>query len=193
MATHSTTDRILDVAQSLLAERGYNGFSFADISDIVGVRKASIHHHFATKAALAARVLARYRRNVREMIATLSAAAPSPHAQIRAFIDYWAQCIADSSMPFCVCALLASEIPTLPDEVAAEVRGHFADLSRALAAALAEGERLGELRLASPAALEADLFMATIHGAMLTARALRRPESFPEIADEALRRISAAS
>ena len=51
-----TTDRkhdILLAAQDLLQTRGYAGFSYQDLSDRLGIAKPSIHHHFATKEALA--------------------------------------------------------------------------------------------------------------------------------------------
>ena len=48
----TTSQKILDIAQSLVVAGGYNGFSYADISDAIGIRKPSIHHHFPTKAEL---------------------------------------------------------------------------------------------------------------------------------------------
>lgn len=53
-AATSTSDKILEIAQSLIARGGYNGFSYADISAVIGIRKASIYHHFPTKAELVA-------------------------------------------------------------------------------------------------------------------------------------------
>jgi len=57
----TTADRILDSAQTLVQVRGYNGFSYADISAELSITKPSIHHHFPTKAALAEALIARYR------------------------------------------------------------------------------------------------------------------------------------
>ena len=53
----STSHRILDVAEYLMQTRGYNGFSYADVAGEIGITKASLHHHFSTKAALGAAVL----------------------------------------------------------------------------------------------------------------------------------------
>jgi len=47
-----TATRILDTAERLVQSRGYNGFSYADIAERVGITKASLHHHFETKATL---------------------------------------------------------------------------------------------------------------------------------------------
>lgn len=50
---------ILDVATALFAERGYEGASMNDVAERVGIRKASLFYHFATKDALYEAVLDR--------------------------------------------------------------------------------------------------------------------------------------
>lgn len=56
-ASGSTRDQILAVARDLIETRSYLGFSFQDVADAVGVRKASLYHHFATKEALGVAVI----------------------------------------------------------------------------------------------------------------------------------------
>ena len=53
----ATKQRILDSATRLLQSRSYAGFSFQDVADEVGIRKASIYSHFPSKEALARAVL----------------------------------------------------------------------------------------------------------------------------------------
>jgi AcrR family transcriptional regulator len=55
----SRREEILDEATRLFAERGYEGASMADLAERVGLRKASLFHHFASKDVLYAAVLAR--------------------------------------------------------------------------------------------------------------------------------------
>lgn len=52
-----TKDLIVKTGTQLLFEKGYNGFSYADISEKVNIRKASIHYHFPTKADLAVAII----------------------------------------------------------------------------------------------------------------------------------------
>src|SRR5258706_4568198 len=52
-------DEILDEATRLFAERGYEGTSMADLAERVGLRKASLSHHFASNEVLYAAVLER--------------------------------------------------------------------------------------------------------------------------------------
>ncbi|RST47690.1 TetR/AcrR family transcriptional regulator [Variovorax sp. DXTD-1] len=57
LATGSTREQILAVARSLIETRSYLGFSFQDVADAVGIRKASLYHHFPTKEALGIAVI----------------------------------------------------------------------------------------------------------------------------------------
>src|SRR2546426_8174252 len=59
-AQPTTATRILDVAERLVQTSGFNGFSYADISAELGITKASLHHHFATKAELGRALIMRY-------------------------------------------------------------------------------------------------------------------------------------
>ena len=49
MDTADTRTRILDAAQGLVQRLGANAISYQHVSAAVGIRKASIHHHFPTK------------------------------------------------------------------------------------------------------------------------------------------------
>jgi TetR/AcrR family transcriptional regulator, transcriptional repressor for nem operon len=167
----TTADDILSCARTLIIAGGYNGFSYADIAKVVGIRNASIHHHFPSKSDLVRTLVARYRDEAQAGIAALERNVSDPREQLRAYTGYWEACIADATAPFCVCALLAGQIPVLPGDVALEVRAHFRALSAWLTSVLERGARQGSLKLAGTARSEAETLMATVHGAMLSARA----------------------
>jgi TetR/AcrR family transcriptional repressor of nem operon len=185
------SDDILRCARALIIKGGYNGFSYADISDVVGIRKASIHHHFPGKSDLVRTLVAQYREEAEAGIAALERTVPDPREQLRAYVGYWQSCIAEASHPFCVCALLASEIQVLPEEVALAVRGHFRRLSDWLTAVLARGAREGRFALIGDARGNAEMFLATVHGAMLSARAYGDAAAFGAITRPLLARFGA--
>ncbi|GLQ11266.1 TetR family transcriptional regulator [Devosia yakushimensis] len=186
----STADDILACARSLITAGGYNGFSYADIAEVVGIRKASIHHHFPSKVDLVRILVQRYREDARAGFAELARTASDPRDQLAKYVGYWETCIMDASDPFCVCALLASELPALPPSVAVEVRLHFETLSAWLTSAFERGAALGVFRLANPPQAEAETFMATVHGGMLSARAQDDPRLFGTITRSLLNRLS---
>jgi TetR/AcrR family transcriptional regulator, transcriptional repressor for nem operon len=187
----TTSDEILRCARSLLIEGGYNGFSYADIAKVVGIRNASIHHHFPSKADLVRTLVARYREEAEAGIAGLERQFPDPAEQLRAYVGYWEICIADASAPFCVCAMLASQIPVLPQEVVLEVRAHFRAISGWLTSIFERGAKQGRLRFTGPARAEAEAFMASVHGAMLSARAYGDPKIFGVVTRPLLERLAA--
>lgn len=182
---------IATCAQSLLASGGYNGFSYADISESVHISKASIHHHFPSKAELVQTVLQRYRREGREGMAALEKAITDPLARLRAYTGYWEACIRDGTSSFCVCAMLASELSALPDQVADEVRGHFLDLAAWLATLLEQGAANGTFLLRTASGSEAMALMATVHGGMLAARVYGDPEVFASIVQQGVKQLLA--
>ena len=183
-------DEILRCARSLIIKGGYNSFSYADISGVVGIRNASIHHHFPSKSDLVQRLVAQYRQEAEAGIAELERNISDPLEQLRAYIGYWEGCIAEATHPFCVCALLASEIPVLPETVALEVRAHFRNLSDWLTAVLERGVAQGRLALKGTAKANAEIFMATVHGAMLSARAHGDATTFGAITRPMLERMT---
>ncbi|HEY9453847.1 MAG TPA: TetR/AcrR family transcriptional regulator [Bradyrhizobium sp.] len=189
--TPNRADDIIRCARSLIINGGYNSFSYADISSVVGIRNASIHHHFPSKSDLVRTLVAQYRAEAEAGIAALERNISDPLEQLRAYVGYWEACIADATHPFCVCALLASEIPVLPEAVVLEVRTHFRRLSDWLTAVLERGAAQGRLALTGTARANAEMFMATVHGAMLSARAYGDATTFGAITRPLLARIAA--
>src|SRR6478672_1852205 len=118
--TSTTADDILACARALILRGGFNGFSYADIAAVVGIRKASIHHHFPTKVDLVRTLVQRYREEVDMGIAEIERRAPDAVSQLRSYVGFWEDCIGDPTTSFCVCALLAVQIPVLPPEIVLE-------------------------------------------------------------------------
>ena len=167
----NTADDILAAARTFIVAGGYNGFSYADIAEVIGIRKASIHHHFPSKVDLAQTLVKRYLEDAVAGLGELECNVPEPAELLRTYAGIWARCIEDASIPICVCALLASELPALPPEVAVEVTAYFRFLSGWLTGVIERGAEQGTLTISASPRVEAEAFMAIVHGAMLSARA----------------------
>jgi TetR/AcrR family transcriptional repressor of nem operon len=186
----TTSDEILASARTLVMSGGYNGFSYADIAEDVGIRKASIHHHFPSKVDLVREMVTQYREVGVAGVAALEQNVSNPLDILRVYAGHWAKCIEDSSRPFCVCALLASELPSLPAEVAKEVTAFFRFISSWLTSVMERGAKEKTLNLSNEPGVEAEVFLATVYGAMLSARAYGNAEVFATILAPALSRLS---
>lgn len=186
-----TASKLIAGAAQLIVRGGYNGFSYADLAEQFGIRKPSIHHHFPTKVDLVVAVVERARSRIQAQLVALRASPPRAMDLLRGYTGYWERCIRDQSDPFCLAAILAAELPSLPPEIATSVRGHFVDLATWLEEILALGVKQGSMKLNSSPALEAESFMAAVYGAMLAARAFDDPRRFHVIVEASIARIRA--
>lgn len=188
-APASTRDAILRCAQTAIVAGGYNGFSYGDIAEVIGIRKASIHHHFPTKAELVCALVKQYRAEAEVGLAAMAQRDPDALGQLRSYTGYWESCLGDPDTSFCLCALLATQIPVLPDDVVAEVRAYFRSLSGWLESVLELGVRQGGITLTGAPHAEAEALMAAVHGAMQSARAYGDPHVFAQITRPAIDRL----
>jgi len=67
-----TAEKILDVAEEVFAERGFEGATLREVATRVGIRIPSLYNHFASKDALYAAVL---ERGIGPVLQTLAASA----------------------------------------------------------------------------------------------------------------------
>jgi TetR/AcrR family transcriptional repressor of nem operon len=72
-----TREKILDSAQRLIQTRSFHGFSFQDVADEVGIRKASLYHYFESKDRVALAVLERAADGVRARMEKLEPLEPT--------------------------------------------------------------------------------------------------------------------
>lgn len=184
-----TANKLVSEAAELIVNAGYNGFSYADLAERLGIRKASIHHHFPSKVDLVVAVVERQRAAIRAQIGALESGASDAMGQLLAYVDYWKRCIEDQSAPFCLAGVLAAELPALPPEVGAAVQGHFNDLGNWLKRVMALGIEQGTIQLELEPETSSQFFQTAIYGAMLMARAYGDPSKFNFVVDAFLTRM----
>ena len=163
----STKQHILDVATEFMQERGFQGFSFLDVAKAVGVSHVAVHHHFATKSALAVAAMANYTVRFEALLAEIAAAGRPAEDELRAFAALFEKTL-EKSKRACLCGMLSAELTVLPREVQHEVRRFYAVCEDWLATRIGAASPSA----ADPAALAAT-FLATLEGALMSARAMQ--------------------
>ena len=171
-----TRTQLLTEAETIVRRVGYAGFSYADLADRVGLRKASIHHHFPTKEDLGVALVEGY--TARFMAALEDAAATHPAApdRLRAYADLHRAGLADGVC--CLCGVLAAELAGLPERVRIGLRRFFSVATTWLIATIAEGQGARTLRPELDAAAQAASVVAMFQGALLVASAQGSAASF---------------
>ena len=180
-----TRDRLLDAAETVCRQRGYEGFSYADLSAVVGIRKASIHYHFATKADLAAALIERYKDVVLRRLKEISEDDLTAGQQLGAYIDIYREALQDGEQ-VCLCVALASDRDSLSESVLSQLH-HFHDMSRDwLKSVFQAGRTDGSISAVTDADAEAAACLGLMEGAQLLARSSKDITVF-ELATAALR------
>jgi len=185
MANAATAGRILDIAERLVQTRGYNGFSYSDISTELRIRNASVHYHFPSKTDLGRRLVGRYRENFMAALAGLERESADARRRLRAYVGLWTGVLRDRDR-MCLCGMMAADIATLPKAVRGEIRRFFDENEEWLVRVLRAGLKARTLRLAAGPEVEARLLTMGLEGAMLVARSYGEVRRFEEIADRLL-------
>jgi TetR/AcrR family transcriptional regulator, transcriptional repressor for nem operon len=163
----SSTSResILAAARRTAQAHGYSGLNFRDLADEVGIKAASIYHHFPSKAALGAAVTRRYWEDTAANLDAMLAETPDPVRCLRRYPDVFRRSLENGNR-MCLCSFMAAEYDDLPEAVKKEVQT-FADvnvawLSKVLSAATVANSGESEPR--------ARAIFAAVAGAQLLAR-----------------------
>ena len=165
IAAALTPDRLLDAAEAIVQSVGYAGLSFRDLAASVGIKSASVHYHYPTKADLGSAVARRYTDRLAAQLTVLEATLP-PRRAFAGYIDIFRTVLlTDGRM--CLCGMLAAEADAIPERVRREVT-RFVEINLAwvtgLITAIGDAAPL-------PASARAVALFAALEGALLVARA----------------------
>lgn len=167
MTAPGTREQLIDSAISFVRRQGYAGFSYAHLAHAIGIRKPSVHHHFATKEDLGVELVSTYTERIAERLAEFDAKIPQPLARVKAYSTLYREGLAQGQG--CLCGVLAAERATLPALIQARVEEFFALNLHWLEQTLTQ--RTG-LRASVKPSRESRVVLAVMQGAMFTALAM---------------------
>jgi len=161
----NSREAILAAAKLTAQAHGYSGLNFRDLAADVGIKAASIYHHFPSKADLGAAVARRYWEDSAAYLDTLLAESADPGACLREYPGTFRKALENNNR-MCLCSFMAAEYDDLPEPVKKEIRTftdiNVAWLSKALSAATTASPGENDQRALA--------IFAAITGAQLMAR-----------------------
>lgn len=169
----STRGALLRSAEIRLRSKGYAAFSYADLSKEIGIRKASIHHHFPTKESLGEALVTQHIELFTEQLKSLDAMHADPVVRLREFSRIFLVSINDQLLP--LCGALAAEMAALPESLQMLGRGLLSQQLAWLETCLVEAAKLHGWTLSRPAQDFAFMLLSALEGASFVAWALGRP------------------
>ena len=162
---------IMNMAEALLQDKGFNGFSYAHIASELGVKNAAIHYHFSTKEALGIAVVKRYRDRFQLWINNSRIKDLSPEKKLDWFFSIYTDMRADKGK-VCLVGSMEAEFNSIPSALQAEVESLHKEMLTWLQTTLKEGRDSGILHFNGEPAGKAALILSSLQGALQMARAL---------------------
>ncbi|QRV22333.1 TetR/AcrR family transcriptional regulator [Marinomonas foliarum] len=170
---NDTKTKIMDTAEGFIVQGGYNAFSFRDIADAVGIKSASVHYHYPTKADLVSAVMARYTESFSIQLPDPTDESLDPKIMINGFIDGFKAKIVDQR-DMSLCTMLTSNKPILPEAVCVELAAFYQlilDWLTQVFMRLNEAtEKIGFM--------QASQLLACLHGASILVQGTNQPDFF---------------
>ncbi len=175
--TRETKTELLDYAENAARARGFDGFSYADLAEAVGIRKASIHYHFPTKAGLSAALMDRYQETMSQMCNAIEAQNDRAAGRLLGLIALYQSALNDGQT-LCLCVSLTISHQSLSDEVNAKIAAFRNGMMDWIANVFRLAQTDGSIVHAADPEQEARATLALLEGAHLAARAAEDVEIF---------------
>ncbi|GJL51639.1 MAG: TetR family transcriptional regulator [Nitrospirales bacterium] len=172
-------EQILDVAEELLQTRSFSAFSYQDVSDRIGISKATIHHHYPSKDDLSLALVTRYRTSLISTLEKITQEYTTPWKQLEAYTLLVSQ-VMQSGHKICLTGSLQSEYEIIANETKQELANLCAFVHTWLTRLLADGKKQQMMTFPGPPEDQASLIQAALQGALQQARA-HGPKQFTTV------------
>jgi TetR/AcrR family transcriptional repressor of nem operon len=174
----NTKEQILDIAENVLRDRGYNGFSYKDISNSLGIKNASIHYHYPTKTDLGVAIIRRSMNRFENWTQSLESRNLGYSEKLNEFCLRFRKFV--DLQQICLGGTLQTDFKTIPEEMQKETCQFVSSTLQWLENLLEDGREQGAFNFPGKARDQALMTAATLQGAVQLVRATT-PSSFDSI------------
>ena len=159
-----TKKEILDLAENLLLDRGYNGFSYKDISVALGIKTASIHYHYPRKTDLGVEIVERAVKRFDKWAQSIESGNPDYSIRLEAFCLTFTTFTSKDQV--CLGGALQTDYKTLPEDLQKKSCEFVSCVFLWLDQLLKDGREAGAFRFPGEAGDQAVLILAALQGSV---------------------------
>lgn len=160
-----TAAKIADIAEKYIQCRGFNGFSFRDIQDELGIKTASIHYHYKTKQDLAIVVFERYLARYKTALITIEQQHVTAADKLKALANIFIT-VRDKDK-LCLCGMYASDFYSLTNSLEIQLDRFVTFNEQWIEQVITAGINNGEFPSQLIATDAARLYFVSLEGSML--------------------------
>lgn len=172
-----TKELILETANNLLIERGFNAFSYKDISEEIAIKTSSIHYHFPTKSDLGIALVQKHHQAMQQTITKTS--DRNALEKLNKLFYYYKKLVAEQKV--CVIGALTSDINTLNENLRQELLLFGNSVINWAATILEEGQQQKVFQAFPNTKLKAKLIVAQLMAVAQIARIEKSSKSFDQM------------
>lgn len=110
-------EQIIQEANTLLVEKGFNAFSYKNITEKINIKTSSIHYYFPTKSDLGIAIIQKHQQALEQTIAKTK--EKTPLEKLKKLFHYYKRLAAEQKV--CIVGALTSDINTLDDPLRQEI------------------------------------------------------------------------
>lgn len=182
LGQQKTASKIMDIAENSMRDKGYNSFSFREIAKEIGIKSASVHYHFPTKADLATAVVKRYTRTFMEKLGEPDNEQQTASMLLERYVgEFERVLLRDQKM--CIGGVLGAEAGALPLSVTQATQQFFEANIQWLSVVLQRKQPDKD-----PVRVREEAFqlLATLEGGLILARSLEDFQAFRQLVKASL-------
>ncbi|SOY61238.1 TetR/AcrR family transcriptional regulator [Cupriavidus taiwanensis] len=167
MSTPTVREQLVEHALVLIRRRGFNGFSYRDLAELVGVKTSSIHYYFPSKDDLVLEAVREYSARKRARLQTIDTSLPCAE-QARQYLAPLRDgaCIDQA----CVVGMLSADVLAMPDAVRAAMQDFTRLNEQWLARLFEQAAARGAAPLQLPPQQLAQVVFGALQNGLISAR-----------------------
>ncbi len=168
LAMSDTKTEIIRIATSLVLEKGFNAFSYADISKALNIKNAAVHYHFPSKDDLGIAIMKAQQEGLKGLIQGLRNRQASEVEQINVLFDIYVGLFGQKQI--CALGAMGSDIQTLSPDIQIEVKKDYEQVIDWLMEILDKGREKGLFKFEGESSIKAVIIMNNLISGVIVAR-----------------------
>jgi len=186
MKTGTTREKLLDEGLRIVQSKSYAGLAFDELAERVGIRKASIYHHFADKETFGVEILNATCGEIADFFNSQS--EPTARGRLAAYIHTMGAVIGAGER-LCPGLAMTANWGALPTSMRLGIE-RLADVHlQGVQAIFERGLADGSLVLDSTPERGAQMVLSAVQGALMLARTKSDPNVYKNVMDHLLARL----
>ncbi|CAG2161134.1 TetR/AcrR family transcriptional regulator [Cupriavidus numazuensis] len=167
MTSLSVREQLIEHTLVLIRRKGFNGFSYRDLAELVGVKTSSIHYYFPSKDDLVLEAVGEYSARTHERIRAIDTKQP-PAEQARQYLEpLRAGLDCDQA---CLVDMLSADVLSLSEQARATMREYVRLHEQWLTGLFERAQPLRDTPYPVPPAQLAEVTYGALQSGMMAAR-----------------------